>query len=122
MTNVESMTNVEARTNPIGRSPILQSSPRNRPYQPVEKGRAKLPLSRKHREKRLGRSLALPKIKFFNGLLLQVTSLIRIFVIRISSFFCHSDFDIMAQMPDNSWIIDKWIIISLRIIRLSHIF
>ena len=38
-------------------------------YQPVEKGRAKLPLSRKHREIRLGRSLALPEIEFFNGLL-----------------------------------------------------
>jgi hypothetical protein len=32
-----------------------------------EKGRAKLPLSRKHREIWLGRSLALPKTVFFNG-------------------------------------------------------
>jgi hypothetical protein len=35
--------------------------------QPVEKGRAKLPLSRKHRELRSGRSLTLPKMEFFNG-------------------------------------------------------
>jgi len=44
--------------------PGFEDHPFNK--QLVEKGRAKLPLSRKHREKRLGRSLALPKMNFFN--------------------------------------------------------
>ena len=37
--------------------------------QPVETGRAKRPLSRGYREIRIGRSLALPNVEFFIGIL-----------------------------------------------------